>query len=64
MARSAYVYVVRQYDGHTEVPVIAAFTVKHELVSYLEKMDTFGVEVEEVRCRDQRVTQLCLEDLT
>ncbi len=37
MARSSHIYLVRRYDK-----IVGAFTVKHEMVSWLERHNLFG----------------------
>ena len=37
MARSERIYLVTQFDGHTESSTVAAFTVRHELEKWLSK---------------------------
>ena len=46
MARSERIYLVTQFDGHTDTNTVAAFTVRHELVKWLGKQDVQEYEFE------------------
>lgn len=58
MSRSQYIYVVQEKDCITP---IAAFTVKHELESWLGKTGRYGdpgVLVWRIRDSDQTITRI------
>jgi hypothetical protein len=63
VARSTYVYVV--LDGQIDERPIAGFTVKHELVTWLQRTDVRGLRVFRLRdgSRDAEPTQLSVASL-
>lgn len=65
MARSTYIYIVEEHwdDGHR---IVAAFTVKHELVTWLTR--NTGRDFRVIRVNDgissvERITQMDIKEL-
>jgi hypothetical protein len=63
MARSSYCYVVLQFVGSLPARPVAAFTVKHELCSWMKEHEReYGLQV--WRCPDGRYHSLAPSRMT
>ena len=49
MARAHSIWIVRDTNDGYQRPPIGAFTVKHELISWLKKIDPYGLTITVVR---------------